>query len=101
MYPFTDSQQSLLPGLINKTREDVFFGSYLHVVIHLIMSCCCFSCVLRGLLPRIKPELQCVLEHKQREQHKQRELALCPPSDLEVKLHMRQQKIQVVSGYGK
>ncbi|TKS70845.1 Protein FAM107B [Collichthys lucidus] len=52
-------------------------------------------CYRRSLLPRIKPELQCVLEHKQREQHKQRELALCPPSDLEVKLHMRQQKIQV------
>ncbi|XP_073324153.1 protein FAM107B [Pagrus major] len=52
-------------------------------------------CHRRGLLPRSKPELQCVLDHKRREQHKQRELALCPPSDLEVKLRTRKQKIQV------
>lgn len=51
----------------------------------------------RGLLPRKKPELQCVLEHRQREQHKQRELALRPPSDLEAKLRTRQQRIQGVS----
>ncbi|XP_049441013.1 protein FAM107B [Epinephelus fuscoguttatus] len=52
-------------------------------------------CHKRGLLPRKKPELQCVLEHKQKEQHKQRELALSPPSDLEVKLRRRQQRIQI------
>ncbi|XP_019941993.2 protein FAM107B-like isoform X1 [Paralichthys olivaceus] len=52
-------------------------------------------CHRRGLLPRRKPELQCVLEHKQREQHKQRELALHPPSDLEVKLRAMQQRSQV------
>ncbi|XP_070708620.1 protein FAM107B [Pempheris klunzingeri] len=52
-------------------------------------------CYRRGLLPRKKPELQRVLEHKQREQHKQRELALSPPSDLEVKLRTRKQRIQV------
>ncbi|XP_058488640.1 protein FAM107B [Solea solea] len=52
-------------------------------------------CHRRGLLPRRKPELQCVLEHKQREQHKQRELALRPLSDLEAKLRSRRQRIQV------
>ncbi|XP_059186150.1 protein FAM107B [Centropristis striata] len=52
-------------------------------------------CHRRGLLPRRKPELQFVLENKRREQHKQRELALCPPSDLEVKLRTRQQRIEV------
>ncbi|XP_022057102.2 protein FAM107B [Acanthochromis polyacanthus] len=52
-------------------------------------------CHRRGVLPRRKPELQCVLEHKQREQHKQRELALHPPSDLEVKLRTRLQRLQV------
>ncbi|XP_056249200.1 protein FAM107B [Seriola aureovittata] len=52
----------------------------------------CHRC---GLLPRIKPELQRVLENKQRERHKQAELALHPPSDLEAKLRTRQQRIQV------
>ncbi|XP_042350856.1 protein FAM107B-like [Plectropomus leopardus] len=52
-------------------------------------------CHRRGLLPRKKPELQHVLEHKQREQHKQRELALCPLSDLEVKLRTRQQRTKI------
>ncbi|XP_071350879.1 protein FAM107B [Trachinotus anak] len=52
-------------------------------------------CHRRGLLPRIKPELQRVLEHKQRERHKQAELALHPASDLEAKLRTRQQRIQV------
>lgn len=53
--------------------------------------------VLRGLLPRRKPELQCVLEQKWREKQKQRELLLSAPSDLEVKLRLRRQKIQAVS----
>ncbi|XP_047439747.1 protein FAM107B-like [Mugil cephalus] len=52
-------------------------------------------CHRRGVLPRRKPELQSVLEHKQRELHKRRELALLPPSDLELKLRTRQQRIQV------
>ncbi|XP_034441528.1 protein FAM107B [Hippoglossus hippoglossus] len=52
-------------------------------------------CHRRGLLPRREPELQRVLEHKQREQHKQRELALHPPSDLEAKLRTIQQRLQV------
>ncbi|XP_053171463.1 protein FAM107B [Scomber japonicus] len=52
-------------------------------------------CHRRGLLPRKGPELQCVLENKRREQHKRRELALFPPSDLEVKLRRRQQRLQV------
>ncbi|XP_029989409.1 protein FAM107B [Sphaeramia orbicularis] len=52
-------------------------------------------CHRRGLLPKKKTELQCVLEHKQKEQHIRRELALLPPSDLEVKLRLRQQTIQI------
>uniref|UniRef100_UPI003AAF7D0E protein FAM107B n=1 Tax=Centroberyx gerrardi TaxID=166262 RepID=UPI003AAF7D0E len=52
-------------------------------------------CYRRGLLPGDKPELQRVLEYRQREQHKQRERALRPPSDLELKLRTRQQRIQV------
>ncbi|KAG7238356.1 hypothetical protein INR49_031072 [Caranx melampygus] len=51
-------------------------------------------CHRRGLLPRIKPELQQVLEHKQRERHRQAELALHPASDLEAKLRTRKQWIQ-------
>lgn len=53
--------------------------------------------VLRGLLPRRRPELQCVLERKWRERQKQRELLLAASSDLEVKLRQRRQKIQAVS----
>lgn len=56
-----------------------------------------FIRVLRGLLPRRKPELQCVLEQKWREKQKQRELLLSAPSDLEAKLRQRRQKIQAVS----
>ncbi|XP_028261352.1 protein FAM107B [Parambassis ranga] len=52
-------------------------------------------CHRRGVLPKRKTELQSVLEHKRRELHKQRELALQPPSDLEVKLRTRRQRIQV------
>lgn len=55
-----------------------------------------FYCALRGVLPRKKPELLCVLEQKQR-QKKNQELALHPPSDLEVKLRIRQQRMQFVS----
>uniref|UniRef100_A0A665WWZ3 Si:ch211-160o17.6 n=1 Tax=Echeneis naucrates TaxID=173247 RepID=A0A665WWZ3_ECHNA len=51
-------------------------------------------CHRRCLLPRVKPELMHVLEHRQRERHEQAELARHPPSDLEVKLRMRQQRIQ-------
>ncbi|KAM7422241.1 hypothetical protein PAMA_010352 [Pampus argenteus] len=46
-------------------------------------------CHRRGLLPRKRPELQCVLENKRRD------LVLLPPSDLEVKLRRRQHRIQV------
>ncbi|XP_024916206.1 protein FAM107B [Cynoglossus semilaevis] len=51
-------------------------------------------CHRRGLLPRAKSELQRVMERKQREQHRQREMSLYPPSDLEIKLCLRQQRIQ-------
>ncbi|XP_045885550.1 uncharacterized protein si:ch211-160o17.6 isoform X2 [Micropterus dolomieu] len=53
-------------------------------------------CHRRGLLPRKRTEQQCVLERRQQEQNKQSELALCPPSDLEMKLFARQQTMQVV-----
>ncbi|XP_041818452.1 protein FAM107B [Chelmon rostratus] len=66
-------------------------ASHQHAALHREL----LFCHRRGLLPRRKPELQCVLEHKQRERHKQREQALSPPSDLEVKLRTRQQKMQV------
>ncbi|MEQ2277575.1 hypothetical protein XENORESO_004540 [Xenotaenia resolanae] len=52
-------------------------------------------CHRRGMLPRKKPELERVLENKNREQLKKRELALQPRSDLEVKLRRRQQRIQL------
>uniref|UniRef100_A0A3B5MTR0 Uncharacterized protein n=1 Tax=Xiphophorus couchianus TaxID=32473 RepID=A0A3B5MTR0_9TELE len=51
-------------------------------------------CISRGMLPRTKPELQRVLESKNREQLKKTELSLQPRSDLEVKLRRRQQRIQ-------
>ncbi|XP_011473849.1 protein FAM107B-like [Oryzias latipes] len=51
-------------------------------------------CWRRGALPRRKPELQRVMEHRKREQLRKREQALRPPSDLQVKLHRRQQRIQ-------
>ncbi|XP_027859327.1 protein FAM107B [Xiphophorus couchianus] len=51
-------------------------------------------CHRRGMLPRTKPELQRVLESKNREQLKKTELSLQPRSDLEVKLRRRQQRIQ-------
>lgn len=41
--------------------------------------------------------MQCVLENKRREQLKKRELQ--PPSDLEVKLRRRQERIQHVGIY--
>ncbi|XP_061584611.1 protein FAM107B-like [Cololabis saira] len=48
-------------------------------------------CYTRGVLPRRRPELQRVLEHKRRKQ----ELAIHPLSDLEVKLRIRQQRIRL------
>uniref|UniRef100_A0A8C8DWD4 Uncharacterized protein n=1 Tax=Oryzias sinensis TaxID=183150 RepID=A0A8C8DWD4_9TELE len=54
-------------------------------------------CWRRGALPRRKPELQRVMEHRKREQLRKRDQALRPPSDLQVKLHRRQQRIQFVS----
>ncbi|MEQ2201190.1 hypothetical protein XENOCAPTIV_008806 [Xenoophorus captivus] len=52
-------------------------------------------CHRPGMLPRKKPELERVLESKNREQLKKRELALQPRSNLEVKLRRRQQRIQL------
>ncbi|KAL1020747.1 hypothetical protein UPYG_G00004130 [Umbra pygmaea] len=45
----------------------------------------------RGLLPGEKPELKRVLEQRRLEQHKEQELALRPPLQLETELRKRQQ----------
>ncbi|KAM9362229.1 protein FAM107B [Symphorus nematophorus] len=88
----TESKQQEGENLIKPRKlPNPILASQQHGALHREL----LLCHRRGLLPRRKPELQCVLEHKRREQHKQRELALCPPSDLEVKLCMRQQKIKV------
>ncbi|XP_051956975.1 protein FAM107B isoform X2 [Xyrauchen texanus] len=46
-----------------------------------------------GLLPKEKPELQRFLEQRRLEQHREREQALKPPSDLEQELRKRRQKL--------
>ncbi|XP_030634192.1 protein FAM107B [Chanos chanos] len=46
-----------------------------------------------GLLPEEKPELQRVLEQRRLEQHKEREEALRPRSDLERKLRKRKERL--------
>uniref|UniRef100_W5KJY3 Zgc:195245 n=1 Tax=Astyanax mexicanus TaxID=7994 RepID=W5KJY3_ASTMX len=48
----------------------------------------------KGLLLEEKPELQRVLEQRRLEQHREQELALRPPSDLEQELRKRQQRLQ-------
>uniref|UniRef100_A0A4W5PKU7 Zgc:195245 n=1 Tax=Hucho hucho TaxID=62062 RepID=A0A4W5PKU7_9TELE len=45
----------------------------------------------RGLLPGEKPELKRVLEQRRLEQHREKELALQPPLELETELRKRQQ----------
>nr|XP_046193689.1 protein FAM107B-like isoform X1 [Oncorhynchus gorbuscha] len=45
----------------------------------------------RGLLPGEKPELKRVLEQRRLEQHREQELALQPPLELEMELRKRQQ----------
>ncbi|XP_062314084.1 protein FAM107B isoform X1 [Osmerus eperlanus] len=48
----------------------------------------------RGLVLEEKPELKRVLEQRRLEQHREQELALRPPSDLETELRKRQQRLQ-------
>ncbi|KAG8002716.1 hypothetical protein GBF38_015254, partial [Nibea albiflora] len=48
----------------------------------------------RGLLPEEKPELKRVLEQRRLDQHKEEELAQRRPSDLEMELRKRQQKLE-------
>ncbi|XP_005167103.1 uncharacterized protein isoform X1 [Danio rerio] len=48
----------------------------------------------RGLLLEEKPELQRVLQQRRLDLHREQELALQPPSDLEQELRKRQQKMQ-------
>lgn len=55
-----------------------------------------FVLVLRGLLLEEKPELQRVLQQRRLDLHREQELALQPPSDLEQELRKRQQKLQEV-----
>ncbi|TRY60086.1 hypothetical protein DNTS_011999 [Danionella cerebrum] len=47
----------------------------------------------RGLFLEEKPELQRVLEQRRLDLHREEELALQPPSDLELELRKRQQKL--------
>ncbi|XP_076611084.1 protein FAM107B [Chaetodon auriga] len=87
-----EGQQQDCSDLIKPRKlPNPVLASHQHTALHQEL----LFCHRRGLLPRRKPELQCVLEHKQRERHKQRELALRSASDLEVKLRARQQKMQV------
>ncbi|XP_059378792.1 protein FAM107B-like [Carassius carassius] len=51
-------------------------------------------CHKRGLLLEEKPELQRVLQQRRLDLHREQELALRPPSDLEQELRKRQQKLQ-------
>ncbi|XP_051524396.1 protein FAM107B-like [Myxocyprinus asiaticus] len=48
----------------------------------------------KGLLFEEKPELQRVLQQRRLDLHREEELALQPPSDLEQELRKRQQKLQ-------
>ncbi|XP_036068911.1 protein FAM107B [Oryzias melastigma] len=48
----------------------------------------------RGLLLEEKPELKRVLEQRRLERHKEEEMARQRPSDLEMELRKRQQKLQ-------
>uniref|UniRef100_A0A673K5T0 Si:ch211-160o17.6 n=1 Tax=Sinocyclocheilus rhinocerous TaxID=307959 RepID=A0A673K5T0_9TELE len=52
--------------------------------------------VCRGLLPEKKPELKRVLDQRRLEQHREREQASHPPSDLEQELHKRRQRLLAV-----
>ncbi|KAI7797813.1 hypothetical protein IRJ41_019718 [Triplophysa rosa] len=48
----------------------------------------------KGLLLEEKPELKRVLQQRRLDLHREQELALRPPSDLEQELRKRQQKLQ-------
>ncbi|XP_040889387.1 protein FAM107B [Toxotes jaculatrix] len=88
----TESQQQEDGDLIKPRKlPNPILASHQHRALHQEL----LFCHRRGLLPRRKPELQRVLEHKQREELKKRELALHLPSDLEAKLRTRQQRLQV------
>ncbi|XP_075997489.1 protein FAM107B [Genypterus blacodes] len=80
-------------GDLIKPRElpNPVLASHQHRALHKEL----LLCHRRGLLPGTKPELQRVLEKRQREQLKQREMTQRPPSDLEVKLLTRRQRIQL------
>ncbi|XP_051529042.1 uncharacterized protein LOC127426333 isoform X2 [Myxocyprinus asiaticus] len=65
-----------------------------------VFSHCCIQRIkadskwnLGGLLPEEKPELQRFLEQRRLEQHREREQALKPLSDLEQELCKRRQKL--------
>ncbi|KAM3836010.1 protein FAM107B-like [Diretmus argenteus] len=69
-----------------KKLPNPFLESHQHRALHRELHFCC----RRGVLPRERPELQRVLEKRQREQQKQR----ADLSDLEMKLRTRQQRMQ-------
>ncbi|XP_026022218.1 protein FAM107B [Maylandia zebra] len=86
----TENQQQEDSDLIKPRKlPNPVLASHQHRALHQEL----LFCHRRGVLPRKKPELLCVLEQKQR-QKKNQELALHPPSDLEVKLRIRQQRMQ-------
>ncbi|XP_030586300.1 protein FAM107B [Archocentrus centrarchus] len=88
----TENQQQEESDLIKPRKlPNPVLASHQHRALHQEL----LFCYRRGVLPRRKPELLCVLEHIQRQKNKQKELALHPPSDLEVKLRIRWQRIQV------
>ncbi|XP_075870300.1 protein FAM107B [Nelusetta ayraudi] len=88
-----ESQQQVGGDLVKPQKlPNPIIASQQHRALHQEL----LLCHRWGLLPRRKPELQCVLEQKWRERQKQRELLLSASSDLEVKLRQRRQKIQAL-----
>ncbi|XP_038552128.1 uncharacterized protein LOC119885888 [Micropterus salmoides] len=82
-YSATEGEETLrsVPAICNQVTQAVGTGRSMYTQVGYDKS--------RGLLPRKRTEQQCVLERRQQEQNKQSELALCPPSDLEMKLCAR------------
>uniref|UniRef100_A0AAZ3PGS9 Uncharacterized protein n=1 Tax=Oncorhynchus tshawytscha TaxID=74940 RepID=A0AAZ3PGS9_ONCTS len=72
-----------------QTRPAQYTSAWLSSVTMSEYVVCCAS--FRGLLPGEKPELKRVLEQRRLEQHREQELALRPPLELETELRKRQQ----------
>ncbi|TMS15952.1 Protein FAM107B [Larimichthys crocea] len=80
------SEESVHPRRLNGSSTEV--PTYQNLHRELLLS------HKRGLLPEEKPELKRVLEQRRLEQHKEEELARRRPSDLEMELRKRQQKLE-------